>query len=464
MTDGNIESISNLPDSWSLVRLGDIAKSKSGFGFPITKQGKKDGEFPFFKVSDMNLLGNEKFMLTSNNWIDSLTLKELKAKTFPKSAIVFPKIGAALLTNKKRILVRDSVIDNNVMAVVVNDESECLPNYLYQWFLTLDLGRIANPGTVPSLTARRVEEMKLPLPPFSEQIKIAGILSLVQQAIEQQERLLQLTAELKKTLLHQLFTQGLHGELQKQTEIGLVPESWAATTLGELACKPNGFLQTGPFGSQLHKQDYQPDGIGVINPTHLSGNRINHEHVPRVSLETAARLNRHLLQAGDILFARRGEIGRHGMVTKDEENWLCGTGCFLARVRQKHIDNRFLSHQFSTQGAIAWLNSHAAGAIMPNLNNRVLRSMPIFYPSRATQVEIANTLDAVEQKLAINQRKRATLTDLFRTLLHQLMTAQIRVHDIDMPDIGQSESRAVPSDFTAAFRSSPTKGEILAES
>jgi restriction endonuclease S subunit len=189
MTDETVDSINALPKAWLAVRLGDVAKSKGGFGFPIDKQGKKDGQYPFFKVSDMNLLGNEKFMRVSNNWIDTPILKQLKAKTFPASAIVFPKIGAALLTNKKRMLVRDSVIDNNVMAVVVNDENKCLPAYLYQWFLTLDLGRIANPGTVPSLTAGRLEGLTFPLPPLEEQRKIAWVLGLVERAVEQQKRL-----------------------------------------------------------------------------------------------------------------------------------------------------------------------------------------------------------------------------------------------------------------------------------
>jgi type I restriction enzyme, S subunit len=279
-----------------------------------------------------------------------------------------------------------------------------------------------------------LKERDLPCPPLPEQRKIATLLGVVQRALEQQERLLQLTTELKNTLLHQLFTRGLRGEPQKQTEIGPVPESWEAATLGQLACKPSGFLQTGPFGSQLHKHDYLDEGVGVVNPTHLWGNRINKEDVPRVSAEVAARLERHRLEDGDILFARRGEIGRHGMVTKDQDGWLCGTGCFLARVRQKHIDNRFLSYLFSTPGVIAWLNSHAAGAIMPNLNNTVLRSMPVFVPKVDLQGEIANCLDAAEHKMMIQERKKQVLADLFRIFLHQLMTAQIRVHNLEVPE------------------------------
>lgn len=109
MSIDNATPIDAFPKEWATVRLGDIARCKGGFGFPLESQGQKAGEYPFFKVSDMNLSGNQRFMLSSNNWIDASTLKRLKAKTFPPSSIIFPKIGAALLTNKKRMLVRDSV-------------------------------------------------------------------------------------------------------------------------------------------------------------------------------------------------------------------------------------------------------------------------------------------------------------------------------------------------------------------
>src|SRR3989338_2559139 len=83
------------------------------------------------------------------------------------------------------------------------------------------------------LSKEVLASLPIPVPPLSEQRKIAGVLGVVQRAIEQQERLLQLTAELKKTLLHQLFTQGMRGEPQKQTEIGLLPESWEVVRLGD---------------------------------------------------------------------------------------------------------------------------------------------------------------------------------------------------------------------------------------
>jgi type I restriction enzyme S subunit len=127
------------------------------------------------------------------------------------------------------------------------------------------------------------------------------------------------------------------------------------------------------------------------------------------------------------------------MVTENEEGWLCGTGCFLARVRQKHVDNRFLSYLFSTRSVIVWLKSHAAGAIMPNLNNTVLRSMPVFFPEKKIQIEIADCLDAIEEKVAIHQRRLSALTDLFRTLLHQLMTAQVDFNGLEIFELSAVE-------------------------
>jgi len=112
-------------------------------------------------------------------------------------------------------------------------------------------------------------------------------------------------------------------------EVSQCANGWRTATFGELVSETGSFIQTGPFGSQLHKHEYQQNGIGVVNPTHLFGNKIVRDDVPFVSSDTAIRLAKHRLSPGDLLFARRGEIGRHGLVSERENGWLCGTGCFL---------------------------------------------------------------------------------------------------------------------------------------
>ena len=315
--------------------------------------------------------------------------------------------------------------------VTADDAPNTDLGFLFYLLQHIDLTRVVGDVGVPGLNREMayMEQVRIPSA-LPEQKKIAHILSTVQRAIEAQERIIQTTTELKKALMHKLFTEGMRGEPQKQTEIGPIPKNWIPTSLGELCEKPDGALQTGPFGSQLHKDEYQEEGIAVVNPTHLAGNRINHESVPRVSEEVAQRLGKHRLRKFDILFARRGEIGRQGLVTEAEETWLCGTGCFLVRASKPFLDNRFLTLYFATEPLVKWLYSHAAGAIMLNLNNSVMRRLPVFYPPLEIQHTIIEAFTSVDEKTSAATRKRNTLQDLFRTLLHELMTAKTCVHEI----------------------------------
>ena len=265
---------------------------------------------------------------------------------------------------------------------------------------------------------------------FEEQVSIANLLEVIQRLKSLETASIETANDLKRATMHTLFTRGLRGESQKETEIGPVPESWGQTTLGDLCKEPGGVIQTGPFGSQLHKDDYQETGVPVVNPTHLNAGRINHENVPRISEENAIRLGRHRLCVGDIVLARRGQIGRMALVTEYEEGWLCGTGSFLVRARQPIVHNRFLHYQLSTEPLTKWLVAHAAGAIMPNLNNVVLRLIPVFSPSVDEQSEIVTILEAIDRKIDLHRRKRTVLEELFKALLHKLMTGEIGVGEI----------------------------------
>ncbi|MCI0694555.1 restriction endonuclease subunit S [candidate division KSB1 bacterium] len=427
MNDLKGTEIGTIARNWKVVDLGSVCEPPQ-YGFTATAQEK--GNVRFLRITD---IGDVSVRWDNVPYCDC-TIEEIEKYRLQSGDIVFARIGA---TTGKSYLIEnppDAVFASYLIRVRTKPDMN--PVFLSHFFHSSGYWRqvdaYKNANLKKGVSGSLLKTLSVPVPPLSEQRKIAAVLSLVQRAIEQQERLIALTTELKKALMHKLFTEGLRGEPLKMTEIGPVPESWEEATLGQFATKPHGVLQTGPFGSQLHKNEYQDSGIPVVNPTHLAGNRINHEDVPRVTLETAKRLERHILRKGDILFGRRGEIGRHGLVTAEEDGWLCGTGCFLVRVRSERLDNRFLSYYFSTSQIVTWLNSHAAGAIMPNLNNTVLRQMPVCFPAFEDQLEIADCLDTVEQKIQIAESKRDALRDLFHTLLHQLMTAQIRVHNLEL--------------------------------
>lgn len=160
--------------SWDTVPLHKVANLESGFGFPRDYQGNESLEIPFFRVSDMNIPGNEVFMENHSNTVSTTTLKELGARAFPSGTVIFPKIGAAIATEKKRILTKPATYDNNVMGAV--PKAHVNAKFLYYWFLQLKLSDQANPGHVPSIRKSVMEGIRFPVVPPSEQSRIVELL------------------------------------------------------------------------------------------------------------------------------------------------------------------------------------------------------------------------------------------------------------------------------------------------
>ncbi len=182
--------LGTIPADWEVVRLGEVAEVKSGTGFPLEKQGRQTGTFPFIKVSDMNLLGNETYIRSANNYVNKEDADELGANVFTPGTIVFPKVGAAIATNKKRVLKDRTIIDNNMAGVTVTAVGRCDRRFLYCWFESVDLFEFANVSAVPSITGSRLKRALILLPAKAEQQAIAAALGGVDEAVEQarQER------------------------------------------------------------------------------------------------------------------------------------------------------------------------------------------------------------------------------------------------------------------------------------
>ena len=145
------------------VPLGAVAEVRSGWGFPNAYQGQKTGAYPFYKVSDMNIVGNETTMNLANNYIDDAVVKKLGVSPAPSGTIIFPKIGAAIATNKKRLLSVPSAYDNNVTGLIPSDK--ILSRFLYYWMQTINLSTLANDsGAVPSIRKSEMETESIPIP------------------------------------------------------------------------------------------------------------------------------------------------------------------------------------------------------------------------------------------------------------------------------------------------------------
>lgn len=198
--------IGPVPESWRVVSLSSIAQVRGGTSFPPALQGRTRGDLPFYKVSDMNLPGNEVEMRSAANWIDYRDLDELRAKPFPPETIIFPKVGGALHTNKKRLLASESMVDNNIMGITLCNRTLCISKYLFGWFQTINLSSIANAGPLPSINGSQLYELKLPLPDLDEQREIVAILDAIDRKIELHRKKRGVLEDLFKALLHKLMT------------------------------------------------------------------------------------------------------------------------------------------------------------------------------------------------------------------------------------------------------------------
>ena len=277
--------------------------------------------------------------------------------------------------------------------------------FLYYLLLHIDLKRILGDVGVPGLNREMAyKETALFPSKKSEQQKIAYILSTVQRAIEQQERIIQLTTELKKALMHKLFTQGLRGEPQKLTEIGSVPESWEIAKMGDFvnfqtgklnsnAAKPNGAYPFFTCSQETYKiDDYAFDTEAIL----LSGN------------------NARAIYSVKYYKGKFNAYQRTYVITLKDRDFLPYN--FLLYILSQNLER---------------LRTLSIGTSTKYLTLGLLKNLEVIIPKFEEAVLIGNHISLLDKKIDSHRNKKNSYNDLFRTLLHQLMTAQIRVHDID---------------------------------
>jgi len=275
-----------------------------------------------------------------------------------------------------------------------------------------------------------LREFRLSLPPLPEQKKIAHILSTVQRAIEAQERIIQTTTELKKALMHKLFTEGLRNEPQKQTEIGPIPESWEVKPLIDTV----EFIDYGV--SQAIPKTPTPEGVKIVSTADIDkqGNllywKIRRIVVP---VKTANRL---VLKDGDVLFNWRNSaelIGKSTIYEEQDEPHIFASFILRICAGEKKSHNYFLKHlmnHYREEGVFVKLARRAVN--QANYNKNEISVLKIPSPPYEQQVEIAKAIGAVDAKIWSHVDKKRSLEDLFRTLLHELMTAKTRVHEFTL--------------------------------
>jgi type I restriction enzyme S subunit len=187
-------------------------------------------------------------------------------------------------------------------------------------------------------------------------------------------------------------------------------KGWAKRTIGALCDAGGGEVKTGPFGAQLHQSDYQLEGTPVVMPTDIVDGKFDVSRVARVADAHVDRLHKHKLSKGDIVYGRRGDIGRQALVRKENIGWLCGTGCLRVSLGNAEVLPEFLHLYLSLPEIASWVENQAVGATMPNLNTGILRRVPVLFPTNKTvQRKIVSAIFTYDDLIENNKRRIALL-------------------------------------------------------
>jgi type I restriction enzyme S subunit len=376
-----------IPDDWSAVSAGDIGSFRGGNGFPLAFQGESSGDYPFFKVSDMNLDGNEFEMVVANNYISEAVRKRLGANAFPAKTIVFAKVGAAVFLERKKTLIVPSCIDNN-MAGYFLSESGVDHRFVHYFLLSFKLGSLVSTTALPSLSGSVLKQIKVPLPPTrAEQATIAEALSDADALIESLEQLLDKKRQIKQGAMQALLT-------GKKRLPGFSVE-WDAKALGQMAPLqrgfdlPNGQINRGPFpvvysnGVLTHHAVFQVKGPGVVT-------------------------------------GRSGTIGN--VIFVEQDFWPHNTTLWVTSF--KGNDPKFVFYLYARVG----LKRFATGSGVPTLNRNDVHAFKVNVPSvKDEQTAIATVLSDMDNELTALDTRLAKARQLKQGMMQVLLTGRIRL-------------------------------------
>lgn len=395
--------------------LGEIAMVQQGYTFSPSYQGRATGKWLYVKVGDLNAHGNTKYLDRTLNYVDDIVIEEMCATPFPPGSIVFPRVGAALRNNNKRILRYASLTDDNVIVVTVKDTHSCSAEYLYYWFDFQDLQRFCNDGTVPVINGTNLKRQRVPLPSFALQQEIASLLSSWDTAIQKTEQLIAAKERHYSHELSHLISRDQH------------PHAHVSAFAGEVSARNRGGTPAllGDFLTESREPDTEQDPAKRLTVRlHLQG--VEARPVRGTESDGATAYFRR--RAGQLIYDKqnifRGAIG----IIPTELDGYASTRDLPAFDIADGIDPQWLYFWLSRKDFYTSLEALAAGSGSKRLHPEEFFKVRIYIPDLATQTAIARYFNALREEINLLDQSVAALKSQKRGLMQKLLTGQWRLH------------------------------------
>ncbi len=424
----------NIPDDWTISKIGTIFDIKQGKSLSHQKQKGKLCR-RFLRTSNVFWGRLDLSTIDEMNFTDD----ECKKLELQYGDLLVCEGGDIGRTAIWRNELSDCYYQNHLHRLR-NIDNSVNPFYVMFWLQAgmTQLGiyeGIGNKTTIPNLSRSRLSEFDIFLPPLPEQEKIAAVLHKIQKAIEVQEKIIESTKELKKTLMQHLFTKGTRGEKTKQTEIGEIPESWEVLKLKNCAEKFHGGGTPKTNNSAYWTGDIKWTTTAIINEEdiYIDG------YQKMISEEGLNNSSSQLVRAGNLLIGTRVGVGKAVINKKD----IAISQDFTAAILKKDIISpEFLAYSFKLQKIQDWFERNKRGATIKGVPREDLLELQFPYPPYSEQQKIVEILLTIDNKNQLATSKRHTLQSLFKSTLNKLMIGEIRVKDlkIDVSEIKAKES------------------------
>jgi type I restriction enzyme S subunit len=420
-----------VPVGWSSPCLSEITTNFQN-GYAFSAKGYVPEGIPIISMGSIGLDGRFKKINAKLKYWDKSSRNELSRYLVKPQDMIMAMTD---VTPTMELIGRACIVEsekeyflNQRVGLIRVDEEKASKYYLsyytnFSYWRSYCIGS-SGLGAQANLGTSQILSGEVLLPPLPEQQKIAQILTSVDEVIEKTQAQIDKLKDLKIAMMQELLTKGIGHVEFKDSPVGRIPVGWQVKTLRDIAVTKG--LQTGPFGAQLHAHEYVEQGIPVIMPKDMKNNRVVTGTIAKITSEKADGLERHKVEAGDILFSRRGDIGRFVLVEKKNEGWICGTGCLKARLNDL-IEPAFFASYLTLVTVVEWLNNNAVGQTMLNLNTSILSDLPVMLPPKAEQKIIAKTVESLDQRTISLSLKYEKLQSIKKALMQDLLTGKVRV-------------------------------------
>lgn len=388
------------------IKIGDFCKTGSG-GTPSRSNTAffQNGTIPWVKSGELK----NRFVTEVEEYITEEAVKKSSAKIVSKNSLLLAMYGATV--GEVSQLLFDATT-NQAICNILPDPEICDVNYLYrylQFSKPLLLNRRVGGGQ-PNISQGVIKDLEVPLPPLSEQKRISKILDKADELRQKRQQSIEKLDELLQATFIDMFGDPLTNQ-----------KNWEISKL----VKEIELIQIGPFGTQLHQEDYVENSIPLINPSHIRNGKIFPDNKLTVSEEKYHQLPQYHMKTNDVIVGRRGEMGRCAVVTERENGYFCGTGSLFLRMNEKNLNATFLSFILSSNSIKKLLENSSQGVTMANLNKKIVSEIPLIMPNIDLQSKFGEFVDSInlqKQRLKVQSKQQE---NLFQSLQQRAFNGEL---------------------------------------